>query len=94
VKLKVYTVFDSKAEAYLQPFFMQSRGQAVRAFTELSNDPQHQFSKYAADFTLFEIGEYDDQSGIISSLSAFVPLGTSLEFKSQPMPVSAIGGSR
>lgn len=68
--LKVFTIYDSKAEAYLQPFFMQSTGQALRAFEDSVNDPNHQFNKHAADFTLFELGTYDDQTAIFSTFQA------------------------
>ena len=37
--LKIFTVFDDKIEAYTMPFFQQSRGQAVRTFTDTVNDP-------------------------------------------------------
>lgn len=33
MKLNVYSVFDAKVEAFLQPFFMPARGAAIRAFT-------------------------------------------------------------
>lgn len=80
-KLKVFTVYDSKAEAYLQPFFMRSMGEALRGFQEVCNDPQSNLCKYPGDFTLFEIGSYDEESGRLESLKAFVSLGTAIEFK-------------
>ena len=61
--LKVFSIYDSKAEAYLQPFFMANKGTAIRAIVDLLGKPDHQFAKYPADFTLFELGEYDDSSG-------------------------------
>lgn len=82
MKLKVYTVYDSKVGAYLQPFFMQSRGQAIRAFSDSVNDTSTQFYKHAEDFTLFEIGEYDDEKGAFSQEGAHVSLGVAQEFKS------------
>jgi hypothetical protein len=78
---KIFTVYDSKLEAYLQPFFMQSKGAAIRAFSDSSNDTQTQFSKHPGDFTLFEIGEYDDQNGNLKNYASKVNLGTALEHK-------------
>ena len=66
--MKCFTVYDSKAEAFLQPFFMQSKGAAIRGFTELVNDKNHSFGKYPGDYTLFELGSFDEQTG------KFVPL--------------------
>lgn len=60
--LKVFCIYDSKAEAYLQPFFYKTKGEALRALSAVVDDPQHTFCKYAMDFTLFELGTYDDSS--------------------------------
>lgn len=79
--LKIFTAYDSKVEAYLQPFFMRSRGEALRAWTELANNPEHLFAKHPADYTLFEVGEYDDTTGKLTPLTAYINLGTALEFK-------------
>ena len=78
--LKVYTVYDSKVGAYLNPFFMKSNGECLRAWHEVCNDPQSNISKYPSDFTLFEIGEWDDSTGEFSMYTAKQPLGTALEY--------------
>lgn len=80
MKLKMFTVHDVKAEAYLQPFFLHTKGQAIRSITEAVSNPEHQFAKYPADFTLFELGEYDDSNGQITSHAAPISLGNLLEF--------------
>ena len=77
---KVFTIYDSKLEAYMQPFFMQSKGQAIRAFTDSVNDSQSQFNKHPEDFTLFQIGEYDDATARIQNLSTPQSLGVALEY--------------
>jgi len=51
--MKMFSCYDSKAEAYMQPFFMNAKGQALRAFADLVNDGQSQFSKHPEDFVLF-----------------------------------------
>lgn len=81
MKLKMFCVYDSKAEAFMQPFFMNSTGEAVRSWQDVVNDPKTQFNKHPADFTLFELGEYDDSSGSIAMHNAKIPLGTALEHK-------------
>lgn len=77
---KIFTTYDSKAEAYLQPFFMKTRGEAIRGWQTVCNDPKTQFNQYPADFTLFEIGEYDETTGQITPYQAKVSLGVALEF--------------
>lgn len=80
MEMRVYSVFDSKAEAFLQPFFMQAKGQAIRGFTELANDKNHQFGKFPEDYTLFELGIFDDQKGLIVSHQTPVSMGLAVEF--------------
>lgn len=82
--IKVFTVFDTKAEAYLQPFFMQTRGQAIRAWSDSVNDEQTQFFRHPADFVLYEIGEYDELQGTIRMYDAKISLGVALEFHKTP----------
>lgn len=78
---KIFCIYDSKAEAYLQPFFMKSRGEAIRALSALVDDPQHNFCKYSDDFTLFEVGTFDDASGTFALHEAKQSLGCLVEFK-------------
>lgn len=80
MKSKIFTTYDSKAEAYLQPFFMGTRGEAIRGWQTVCNDPKTQFNKYPSDFTLFEIGEYEETTGQIFPYEAKVSLGTAIEF--------------
>lgn len=79
MKIKVFTVHDIKAGAYMQPFHMQTVPLAIRAFAELSNDKNHQFGRYPEDYQLFEIGEYDDATANYTMLPSKVPLGSALE---------------
>jgi len=80
MQMKIYTIYDSKAEAYLQPFFMQSNGAAIRAFTDLANDPQHVFGKHPEDYTLFDIGVYDESTAAIVSNATPISLGVAINY--------------
>lgn len=64
---KIYAIFDASVKAYMQPFFLRSQGEALRAFTDLANDDKSNVCRHASDFTLFEIGEYDDTTSKITS---------------------------
>lgn len=83
-KMKMFCVHDSKVGAYLQPFFLRSRGEALRAWGSAVNDPQTQFCKFPSDFTLFEIGEFCEDTGSCEMLKAKVALGVAVEFKNKP----------
>lgn len=81
--LNAFTVYDSKAEAYLPPFFLTTTALAIRSFETAANDQSHDFHKYAADYTLFKIGNYDDHTGKLESLEGFENLGSALTFVRQ-----------
>lgn len=79
--LKMFTVYDSKAEAYLQPFYAQATGAGVRIFAQASSDEAHQFNTHAADYTLFEIGTFDEHTGQLEPLKTQLNLGTALQLQ-------------
>lgn len=61
----MYTVYDEKAEAFLQPFFMEKDAMAIRAIIDCVSDPGHRFCQHASDFTLFRIGKFDSNDGCL-----------------------------
>jgi len=77
---RVFTVYDSKSEAYLQPFFLQTVGQAVRSITDCVRDSNHQFNRHPEDYTLFEIGSFEDNTAVFEVHKTPVSLGKCLEF--------------
>lgn len=79
----VLTVYDSKAEAFLTPMFAPTRAYAVRMFAEAANNPTHDFCKFSADFTLFEIGDWDEKEGTITPYNGMENLGTALHHKKE-----------
>lgn len=81
--LKMYSVFDSKVGAYLTPQYFRSNGEAIRAFTAAANASDHDFHKYASDYTLFEIGAFHDDTCTVNMLSTPKSLGVALEFISK-----------
>lgn len=78
--LKVFCVFDAKVEAYLQPFFLRTRLEAIRTFTEAANDGNSNIAKYPQDFVLFELGTYNDSNGTFSLHNAPLSCGCAIEF--------------
>lgn len=63
--LRIFTMRDIKAQAFVRPFFVQTVAVAFRAIAESASDPNNQFGKYPYDFELWEIGEFDDIQGEI-----------------------------
>ncbi|AXL15417.1 nonstructural protein [Microviridae sp.] len=65
--MKMYTIYDSKAEAYMKPFYARTRGEAIRSCEQAANDPESQFFSYAEDYVLFEIGEFSELTGELTT---------------------------
>lgn len=63
---KIFSVRDNAVEAYMQPFFAATTASALRSLKEAVNDPKHEFHKHAADYTLWDLGEFDDTSGMLA----------------------------
>nr|UXQ88125.1 MAG: nonstructural protein [Microvirus sp.] len=63
---KIYSVYDSKAETYTPPFFQHREAMALRTFADCCNDDGHTFGKHPEDYTLFDLGTYDDDNGCIT----------------------------
>lgn len=80
MNLKIFTIFDAKAEAYQTVFTARATGEAIRQFADMANDHDTQIGRHPADFTLFELGEFDLHSGIISPLETKRPLGVAHEY--------------
>lgn len=80
VILKAYAIHDNKTEAYLKPFFCVTPGEAIRIFSDAVNDQNSMFYRHPADFTLFEVGTYNDEHGLLDSN---VPsnLGSAIQYK-------------
>lgn len=59
----IFTVFDTAAGMFLEPFVAPSIEFAIRGFRQAVNTPEHQFNVFPEDYTLYHIGEFDPTSG-------------------------------
>lgn len=82
--LKMFVVRDSKSESYAPPFCMRTRGEAVRAWETSCNDGESMMSKYPTDFSLLEIGEFDELTGSVTLHGKMNLIGVALDFKRKP----------
>ena len=64
MKYGMFSIYDEKAQAYLPPFILPETGMAIRTFGDCINSQEHQFGKHPADYTLYQIAEFDDDTGI------------------------------
>lgn len=57
---KAFSIYDSKAKVFSNPFFMSEEGEALRDFIDLANDPNTRVFKHPEDFILYKVGTYND----------------------------------
>lgn len=78
---KVFGVYDSKTMAYLQPFFSEQLGSAIRAFSDAVNEKGNSpLAKHPGDFQLYELGTFDMKSGLVVALVPPLLLGNGLDY--------------
>jgi len=70
MKQVVLAVFDQASGLFGRPLFVAAVGQAVRSFTdEVNRDgPENALFLHPEDFSLFELGSFDDETGRVVSL--------------------------
>ncbi|AXH75651.1 MAG: nonstructural protein [Microviridae sp.] len=83
MKHQVLSVYDSKAKAFAQPFFTANREIALRAFAAAVNDRELLVGKFPQDYTLYLLGEFDDELGGINMLPQPENLGLAANFKTE-----------
>lgn len=62
-----YAVYDRKAEMYAPPFLEVKDGTAIRAIQDAIASKDHPFAKHPADFSLHQLGTFDDETGVITA---------------------------
>ena len=100
--LNVFSIKDSKADAYMTPFFMMNDQLALRAFSDLANDKSHPVGQHPEDYHLCRIGAFDERTGelggdmppvVLSSASSVVkyslPLGQQEMLKEEDLDAEA-----
>ena len=90
MKLHIYSIHDSAAQAYINPFFLHNDGLAIRAFQDnVNSKDESNISKHPEQFALFKLGEYDDSKGVIKAFDNPQHLAGGLEMVN-PTPESDI----
>lgn len=64
----MFSIFDTKAAVFGTPFFMPREGMAIRALQDLVNDGQSMVNKHPEDFSLYHIGDFEDETASFDSV--------------------------
>lgn len=63
LKLRLYSIYDSKAEQFSPPQVYHNDMLALRAFEGIANDDKMLIKTYPEDFSLYYIGNIGDSDG-------------------------------
>jgi len=90
MKLKLFVVYDAKTQSYGVPFFRDFTANAIREWSEVASnrsDKQNQIAKFPSDFTLFEIGSFEQGTGSVEIYETKYSLGLASEHVKQEMAI-------
>lgn len=65
MKLLIVAVRDRAADAFMRPFFVPTRGMAIRSFQDEVNRaaPDNSMNAHPEDYDLFALGTFDEETG-------------------------------
>lgn len=81
--LKAYSILDTKAQIYNPPFYQRNAGEASRSFSKIVNDKQSLINQFPEDYTLVQIGAFDDETGLLVG-ETHVIIGNGSQFIAKP----------
>ena len=69
MKLTAYTIYDVQADRFNTPMFLANDAVAIRQIKNELLNPNSQISLSPEDFKIYKNGEYDDETGEITSIN-------------------------
>lgn len=82
---KIVVVRDRAIDSFGTPFFVQALGQAVRSFTDEVNRADSELGRHSEDYDLYEIGEFDSDTGAVNSMERprMIAVGKDVKIRSE-----------
>lgn len=62
--LRVFSLWDSAANAYMTPFYLPAAGLAIRQLQDAMQKPDTVLHSHPEHFTLYELGFFEPATGI------------------------------
>lgn len=90
----VFSIFDSAIKTWLPPMYARNKGEMLRNFADAVQDANSKLAKHPGDYSLFELGTFDDDKCIFDMLKAPVRLCLALDFVKQDQVVADIKSAK
>nr|QJB19879.1 MAG: nonstructural protein [Microvirus sp.] len=88
--MKIFAMFDTKANFYMNPFTETSTIVALRGFEVAVNDGKSTFNRFPDDFCLHELAAFDQNTGEISVYEHPQNLGSARTVLKQPQEQNSL----
>lgn len=75
---KMVAVYDKKTGLFDPPFNVRHVGDAIRQWDIIRKDKETRIGKNPEDFDLFEVGTYEDETGVLNQLKPHTHLADGL----------------
>ncbi len=66
---EVFAVFDSKSASYGNLIVVPTKGIAIRSFSDVCANVESPVGKHPEDYSLFHIGTYDPNPGLLKAIN-------------------------
>ncbi len=79
--MKLYTVNDLASKTFTKPFVMLTDRDAIEGFRHVCNEPETPYAKHPQDYTLVNIGSFDERTGVLTLSDSQLVLARALDLK-------------
>lgn len=77
----MFSVFDSAAARFTEPWPAPTVEIAIRRFRHTVNQDGNDIAMFPEDYTLFHVGEFDQELGVFHAFDTPRSLGVAITFK-------------
>lgn len=64
--MRIFTIYDRKAEGHKPPFSIRTIGEAERSFLDACQNDDTDLGKHAEDYQLWQVAKFDEFSGEVT----------------------------
>lgn len=72
-------VFDKKTGLFDPPFVVRRVGEAIREWETITKDTNTKFGKHPSDYDLYQVGNFDEETGLVTSQSPHLHLASGVQ---------------
>lgn len=65
--MHIFSIYDTCAKSFGNPTLFPNEAVALRSWAGLLADDDLQYAKHPGDYVLYHLGEFDQESGIITT---------------------------